>query len=142
MSFVDIRVALSNPRPAGPCGPVEGFVRPSVGFRCCKSKLYMLTTCPCFDNFQFDIFDAGGPQGHFITSVTIAIGVAKGGPTGSCPPKFILCFERRYPKQSSVIPLKSNILPPQIFCPPKFLDWLRYWPLQLGFEHFQYIRLS
>ena len=29
---------MSNPRPA--CGPVEGFVRPSLGFRCSKSILY------------------------------------------------------------------------------------------------------
>jgi len=36
------------------------------------------------------------------------------------PPTFlehivILCFERRYPTQNSVICLKSNILAPQIF---------------------------
>jgi len=24
----------------------------------------MLTTCPCFDNFEFDIFDAGKPSSH------------------------------------------------------------------------------
>jgi len=53
-------------------GPVEGFVRPSLGFRCSKS-IPILTTCPCFDNLEFDIFDAGGPQYHFITSVTIAV---------------------------------------------------------------------
>jgi len=23
---------------------------------------YILTTCPYFDNLEFDIFDAGGPQ--------------------------------------------------------------------------------
>jgi len=40
----------------------------------------------------------------------------------------ILCFERRYPKQNSVIPLKSNILTPQICLPPKLLSWLRHWP--------------
>jgi len=33
----------------------------------------MLTTCPYFDNLEFDIFDAGGPQCYFITSVTIAV---------------------------------------------------------------------
>jgi len=33
----------------------------------------MLTTCPWFDNFEFDVFDAGGPQCLFITSVTIAV---------------------------------------------------------------------
>jgi len=41
-------------------------------------------------------------------------------------PKFlenivILCFERRFSKQNSVIRLKSNILT------PKFLGWLRHW---------------
>ena len=29
----------------------------------------MLTTCPYFDNLKFDIFVAGGPQCHFVTSV-------------------------------------------------------------------------
>jgi len=33
----------------------------------------------------------------------------------------ISCFEGRYPKQNSIIRLKSNIFPPQ------FLSWLRYW---------------
>jgi len=32
----------------------------------------------------------------------------------------ILCFERRFSKQNSVIRLKSNILDPQIFCPQNF----------------------
>jgi len=32
-----------------------------------------LTTCPYFDNREFDIFDAGSPPCHFITSVTIAV---------------------------------------------------------------------
>jgi len=52
--------------------------RPSRGY--CAAQVvavvkvsYILTTCPCFDNFEFDIFDAGGPQCHFITSVTIAV---------------------------------------------------------------------
>ena len=31
------RAAMSIPRAS--CGPVEGFVRPSLGFRCSKSKL-------------------------------------------------------------------------------------------------------
>ena len=44
---------------------------------------------------------------------------------GPRPPKFlenivILCFERRFSKQNSVIRLKSNIVPPK-----KFLGWLR-----------------
>jgi len=30
---------------------------------------YLLTTCPCFDNLEFDKFNAGGLQCHFITSV-------------------------------------------------------------------------
>jgi len=60
---------MSNPRSA--CGPVEGFVRPSLLFAVVKVSC-ILTTIPCFDNFEFDIFD-GGSQCHFITSVTIAI---------------------------------------------------------------------
>jgi len=53
-------------------GPVEGFMRPSLSFGCSKS-IPQMTTYPCFDNLEFDIFDAGGPQYHFITSVTIAV---------------------------------------------------------------------
>ena len=34
---------------------------------------YMRTTSPYFDNLEFDIFDAGGPQCHLITSVTTAV---------------------------------------------------------------------
>jgi len=52
--------AMSNPRPSGACGPVEGFVRPSLGFRSSESILYtLLTTCCCFGNLEFDIFDTG-----------------------------------------------------------------------------------
>jgi len=65
----DLRPAMSNPRAA--CGPDEGFVRCSVGFRCSKS---ILNTCPYFDNLEFDIFVAGGPQCHFNMFVTIAGG--------------------------------------------------------------------
>jgi len=32
-----------------------------------------MTTCPSFDNLEFDILVAGGDQGHFITSVIIAV---------------------------------------------------------------------
>jgi len=32
-----------------------------------------MTTCPYFDNLESDIFDAGGPQCLFITSVIIVI---------------------------------------------------------------------
>ena len=44
-----------------------------------------------------------------------SIGIARGGPKGPCPPKVlenrvILCFERRFSKQNSVIRLKLNIL--------------------------------
>jgi len=34
---------------------------------------YTLTTCPNFDNAEFVVFDAGGPQCHFVTSVAIAV---------------------------------------------------------------------
>jgi len=58
------------------------------------------------------------------------IGVARGGAKESWPPKFlekivILCFERRFFKQSSVIRQKWNILSPQMFWhPPNF--WTGY----------------
>jgi len=35
--------------PRAACGPVEGFVRPSLGFHCNRSN-YILTTCHYFDN--------------------------------------------------------------------------------------------
>jgi len=60
---------MSNPQPA--CGPVEVSLRPSLGFRCGKSISH--TTCPYFDNLEFDIFDAGGPHCHFITSFAMAV---------------------------------------------------------------------
>jgi len=53
-------------------GPVGGFVRPRLGFRCSK-RSYILTTCPCFEKHELDIVQAGGLQWHFITSVTIAL---------------------------------------------------------------------
>jgi len=62
--------AMSNPQAA--CTPVEGFVWPSLGFHCSKSILD-IDNLSFFDNLEFDIFDAGGPQCHFITSFTIAI---------------------------------------------------------------------
>ena len=52
-----------------------------------------------------------------------SIGVARGGQRGHTPTKFlenivILCFERRFSKQNSVIRLESNILPiPKFFGP-------------------------
>jgi len=53
-------------------GPVEGFVRPSLGFRCSKS-IPDIDNLSFFDNLEFDMFDAGGPQYHFIVSFTIAV---------------------------------------------------------------------
>ena len=56
---------------------------------------------------------------------------SQGGLKVHVPPKFlehiiILWLERRFPKQNSVIRLKSNILPtPNFFASPKFLGWLR-----------------
>jgi len=49
------------------CGAVEDFAMVEV--------VYILTTCPHFDNVEIDIFDAGGPQCHVITSVTNAVGI-------------------------------------------------------------------
>jgi len=34
---------------------------------------YILIACPYVDNLEFDIFDADGPQCHFIMSSTIAV---------------------------------------------------------------------
>jgi len=57
-------------------GSVESFVWPSLGFWCSKNNLSsILTTCPYFDNLEFDSFGAGGLQHHFIMSVTIAVGI-------------------------------------------------------------------
>jgi len=59
------------------------------------------------------------------------IGVARGGPKGPCPPKFlkrivILYFQRRFSKQNRIILLKSDILAsPKIFCHPP-ISWAGY----------------
>jgi len=37
----------------------------------------MLTTSPYFDNLEFDIFDTGGPQCHFIKSVIITVRIRR-----------------------------------------------------------------
>jgi len=58
--------AMSNPRSD------EDFVRPSLVFTVVKVSC-KLTTCLCFDNFEFDISDAGDTQCHFITYFTIAV---------------------------------------------------------------------
>jgi len=47
------------------CGPVQVFAVVNVS--------YILTTCPYFDNLEFDIFEASDLQCHFITSVTTAL---------------------------------------------------------------------
>jgi len=47
------------------CGPVKVFAVVKVS--------YVLTICPYFDNLEFDIYDAGGPQCHIVTYVTIAV---------------------------------------------------------------------
>jgi len=61
-------------------GTTECFMQPSLDFHrigklnsAFKQVFYILTTCPCFDNIVFDIFDAGGLQCHFIMFVTIAV---------------------------------------------------------------------
>jgi len=64
------RAAMSDPRPA--CGSVEGFGRTSLVFAVVKHP-EQLTTCPYFDNLEFDVFVAGGPQCHYIMSRTIAV---------------------------------------------------------------------
>jgi len=64
---------MSNLHPQPACGPLEGFVQPSLGCHCSKSILHILETCPYFDKLVFDISDTGGPQCYFITSVTIAV---------------------------------------------------------------------
>jgi len=57
------KTAMSNQRAAS--GPILVFAVAKVS---CK-----LTTSPYFDNREFVIFGAGGPQCHFITSVTITV---------------------------------------------------------------------
>jgi len=52
------------------CGPVEGIVRPNLGFRCSKSSLHTESIFIFnFDHFKFDIFNVRDPQCHFITFV-------------------------------------------------------------------------
>jgi len=62
---------MSKLQPWAACGPVKSFVHPSLGFCCSKSILH--TDNLSLNNLDFDIFDAGGPQFHFIASVTIAV---------------------------------------------------------------------
>jgi len=66
-------------------------------------------------------------------SVPGAKGVARGGNAAILPLKFlehivILCFERRYAKQNSVVSpkIKKHFGHPKFFPPIFFLGWLRY----------------
>jgi len=57
------------------------------------------------------------------------IGVARGPKGAMALAKFleyrvILCFERRYPKQNTVVNLKSKVFAPKVFGSPKF--WSGY----------------
>jgi len=52
---------MSSPWAA--CGPVQAFAVVKVSY------LGLMTTCPS-DNLGCDIFGAGGPYYHIITSVT------------------------------------------------------------------------
>jgi len=65
---------MSNPRSA--CGPVEGFVRPSLVFAVVKVS-YIPISYSCFDNLYYDIFEASDLQCHFITSVAVAYRIPK-----------------------------------------------------------------
>jgi len=71
-----------------------------------------------------------GEKNNFHITPTVAHAASythrrsQGGLGAMHPPKFledilILCFERQYPKQNSVIPLNSNICPPPTFLAPK-----------------------
>jgi len=71
-AFAGVNQLCPTRGPRASCGPVDCFVRLGLGF-CCSKVSYVLTTCPCFDNVELDIFDAGGPQCHIVTSVTIAV---------------------------------------------------------------------
>jgi len=62
--------AMSNPRAHATqskilCSPVKVCAVVKVS--------YILTTSSYFDNLEFHISVAGGPQCHFITSVTFAV---------------------------------------------------------------------
>jgi len=70
------------------------------------------------------------------------IGVASGGPKGPWPRQIlenivILCFERRFSKQSSVFRLKSDILSPRFFIwPPQIFGLATaLLPITLCLEH-------
>ena len=51
-------------------------MQPSLVFTIVKVS-YLLTSCSCSDNLDFDIFEASGLQCHFIASVTVAYRIPK-----------------------------------------------------------------
>jgi len=53
---------------------VKGLVRPMMVFAVVKVSS-ILSSCSHFDSLEFHIFDAGGPQCHFIASVAIVVGI-------------------------------------------------------------------
>jgi len=60
------RPALYNPQPLGPhAAQLKVLAAVNVSD--------MLTTSSYFDNLQFEIFDAGSPQCHFIMSDAIVV---------------------------------------------------------------------
>jgi len=63
---------MSNPRPVGRMRRSRSFFAAQLRFSVVIVS-YTLTTCPYFDNLEFDIFNAGGFQCQFITSVIIAV---------------------------------------------------------------------
>ena len=62
---------MSNLRVA--CGPIEGYVWPSLGLRLVKYPIDLLTTCPYIDSLEYDTFVVGGPNCHVITSIAIEV---------------------------------------------------------------------
>jgi len=80
-----------------------------------KAYIYALKKMLCATTIHRKLFTPGHRR-------------SQGDQRGHAPPTFlenivILCIERRFSKQNSVIRLKSNIL-----TPPKFLGWLRHCP--------------
>jgi len=94
----------------------------------------MLTACPNFDNFNFDIFDAVVPQCHFITSVLRA---------GRFP---YVHWHLGVKHFTFVI---STLVPLALKVTMKSQLWSGYstgakqsLPLRLGFKRFQHISLN
>jgi len=73
-TIVDSSDCLSQLCPT--CGPHVAQSKVLCGLVEVSTVLKVLhtqTICPYFDNLEFDIFDAVGPQCHFIEFVTIAV---------------------------------------------------------------------